>query len=109
MIVPGGGISRATLPPSHSSATNSVRDVISGPIFKAGVEIPIELAAPGRPTSRGFLPWRLSDDGPVPVDRPVMGALIRNPSQVLPNALQKSRRRLVPRPDATIPMRPKPL
>ncbi|HZA00802.1 MAG TPA: hypothetical protein VE665_00825, partial [Hyphomicrobiaceae bacterium] len=29
-----------------------------------GAQIPIALMAPSRPTDRGFLPWRVSDDGP---------------------------------------------
>jgi hypothetical protein len=42
----------------------SVPHVINGRILNDRVEIPIERAASLRPTSRGFLPWRLSDDGP---------------------------------------------
>jgi hypothetical protein len=43
---------------------HSARHVISGHILNGGVEIPIGRVAALRPTSRGFLPWRLSDDGP---------------------------------------------
>src|SRR5947207_258639 len=43
-------------------------------------QIPIALAAPQRPISRGFLPWRLSDDGPTSV-APSSWAVIRNPAQ----------------------------
>jgi hypothetical protein len=35
-----------------------------GRILNDRVEIPIERATSLRPTSRGFLPWRVSDDGP---------------------------------------------
>jgi hypothetical protein len=42
----------------HRSAGN----LISSRILNGYVEIPIERAAPLPPTSRGFLPWRLSDD-----------------------------------------------
>src|SRR5436190_13273608 len=42
-------------------------------------QIPIALAAPQRPISRGFLPWRLSDDGPTSV-APSSWAVIRNPA-----------------------------
>jgi hypothetical protein len=59
----------------------STRYVFSGCIPKRRVEIPIERAAPLRPTSHGFLPWRLSDDGPGARGSIRDGAVIRNPSQ----------------------------
>jgi hypothetical protein len=40
-------------------------------------------------TSRGFLPWRLSDDGPRRKLQRLVGAVIRNPSQDRTHALQK--------------------
>jgi hypothetical protein len=55
---------RASLPPL-SGFTTAPPAMSSPPCIVNGyVEIPIERAAPLRPTSRGFLPWRLSDDGP---------------------------------------------
>ena len=55
--------------PSPAATTARLRDhsarhVISGRILNGRIEIPIEPAAALRPTSRGFLPCRLSDDGP---------------------------------------------
>ena len=48
--------------------------VIGSRILHRRVEIPIERAVSSlRSTSRGFLPWRLSDDGPVRGDRLPMG------------------------------------
>jgi hypothetical protein len=43
-------------------------------------EIPIALHRSPRPISRGFLPWRLSDDGPGAKPLRQHGAVIRNPS-----------------------------
>src|SRR5881394_2412915 len=51
-------------------------------------QIPIALAAPQRPISRGFLPWRLSDDGPTSV-APSSWAVIRNPAHLRTHALQR--------------------
>jgi hypothetical protein len=44
----------------------------------------LERAAPLRPTSRGFLPWRLSDDGPGARGQTPDGAVVRNPSHKRP-------------------------
>ena len=43
-------------------------------------QIPIARASLSRTTSRGFLPWRLSDDGPGARGSVSHGAVIRNPS-----------------------------
>ena len=40
------------------------------------------------PTSRGFFPWRLSDDGPRCKWKRLHGAVIRNPSHELPSRLR---------------------
>jgi hypothetical protein len=58
----------------HRSAGN----VTSARIVNGYVEIPIERAATLRQTSRGFLPWRLSDDGPGASGSARDGAVIRN-------------------------------
>jgi len=50
-----------------------VAHVASHHLRKRRVEIPIVRAAPLRPKSRGFLPWRFSDDGPVSGARIVIG------------------------------------
>lgn len=44
-------------------------------------QIPIAGTAARAPISRGFLPWRLSDDGPAACRGAHNGAVIRNPSQ----------------------------
>ena len=52
-------------------------------------EIPIALAAPSLPTSRGFLPWRLSDAGPGACRTVVMGRHPKpftNPEELSPQA-----------------------
>jgi hypothetical protein len=73
-----GSPSRASGDP-RLAANNScihnlcARHVTSRNSHNDRVEIPIGRAAALRPTSRGFLPWRLSDDGPGAVDRLVMG------------------------------------
>jgi hypothetical protein len=53
------------------------------------------------PTSRGFLPWRLSDDGPSARGQSREGAVIRNPSQERPLAVQQKSREVAPQRDAT--------
>jgi len=60
-LLPGAPSRVATTVRLHN---RSAGNVISARIVNGYAEIPIERAAPLRPTSRGFLPWRLSDDGP---------------------------------------------
>jgi len=56
------------------------RIAIVAHIFRVA-QIPIaERAAPSAHFTRGFVPWRLSDDGPG-ASRTVSMAVIRNPSQ----------------------------
>jgi hypothetical protein len=51
-------------------------------LYDSNVEISIVLAALPCPISRGFLPWRLSDAGPLLARRRARDrAGIRNPSQ----------------------------
>src|SRR5437667_7470698 len=58
------------------------RIAIVAHIFRVA-QIPIaERAAPSAHFTRGFVPWRLSDDGPG-ASRTVSMAVIRNPSQQL--------------------------
>jgi hypothetical protein len=52
-------------------------------------EIPIARRRSPRPISRGFVPWRLSDDGPGAKPLRQHGAVIRNRSQLLPCAPQQ--------------------
>jgi hypothetical protein len=60
-LLPGApSLVAATIRLHYRSAGN----VISAPIVNRYVEIPIQRAAQSRLTSRGFFPWRLSDDGP---------------------------------------------
>jgi hypothetical protein len=74
--------SEATLVTSTSQLRYRFADqVISVHILIGPVEIPIAPAAPACPTSHGFLPWRLSDDGPGARGAARDGAVIRNPSQ----------------------------
>ena len=48
-------------------------------------QIPIARHRCSGPISRGFLPWRLSDDGPAACRRAHNGAVVRNPSQYPPS------------------------
>ena len=60
-LLPGAPNLVATTVRLHN---RSAGNIISARIVNGYGEIPIERAAPLRQTSRGFLPWRLSDDGP---------------------------------------------
>jgi len=65
-------------PPRHRRAVRCIGSNSIGQLA-CGAQIPIEPAAPFPPTMRGFLPWRLSDAGPVHA-APPSWAGIRNPS-----------------------------
>ena len=59
--------------------TNGQSSVASNQSLRPSITIAPE--APDRPHPRGFLHWRLSDDGPSARDKRVRWAVLRNPSQ----------------------------
>jgi hypothetical protein len=73
--------------PRHSGLikmlTNGQSSVASNQSLRPSIAIAPE--APDRPHPRGFLHWRLSDDGPSARDKRVRWAVLRNPSQRRPS------------------------
>jgi hypothetical protein len=68
-------------PTSQSGAFNRPTPTPQRPPSHCRATLKSHSAAPPRLNSRGFLPWRLSDDGPRCKWKCRNGAVIRNPSQ----------------------------